>query len=258
MGSGKIGRTVLPATYFVCLLVLVEASVRLLHVPDYLCPRPSAVLREMLVEAPLLLRHLGTTMSEALLGFAGGNACAIVFGMAFSQWRPFRQGLYPLVVGFQAVPIVALAPFVSIWFGPGLLGKAFIAALICYFPATVIATDGFARVNRDALAFMESVGASQWRVFWSLRFPSAIPAIMAALQVSATLCTVGAVVAEISGANQGVGYLILRASYEFRTVTLFAALTVTSIATFALFKTVQAIGAWYGRRYVFSYAAPTQ
>jgi len=166
-----------------------------------------------------------------------------------------RQGFYPILVGFQAVPILAVAPFVSIWFGPGILGKAIMAGLICYFPATVISTDGFSRSNRDALFLLRSFGCSRWRIFSALQFPSAIPALVSAFEVSATLCTIGAVVAELSGASKGVGYLILMASYEFRTTTLFAVLAVTSFATLALFKTVQILGKAYVRRYTFSYAS---
>lgn len=258
MRSTRLWDTALPCVYLVVLLLLVELGVRITQMPEYLLPAPSLVLQEVLRKVPVFLPHLAVTMTEALLGFVGGNVFAILFGFLFSQWRTIRQGFYPLIVGFQAVPIVAIAPFVIIWFGPGLAGKAFMAALICYFPATVIATNGFSRVNRDALAFMMSLGASRWRIFWSLQFPSAIPAIVSALQVSATLCTVGAIVAELSGASEGVGYLIIRASYEFRTVTLFAILAITSVATFALFKAVQLLGNRYGRRFTFSYAAPTE
>jgi NitT/TauT family transport system permease protein len=101
------------------------------------------------------------------------------------------------------------------------------------------------------------MGATWWQIFKSLRFPSAIPGIVSALQVSATLCTIGAVVAELAGANKGVGYLIVLASYEFRTPTLFAVLGMTSFATFLFFKTVQYIGRKYAEKYSFSYSVPT-
>ena len=135
-------------------------------------------------------------------------------------------------------------------------GKAVMAGLICYFPATVISTDGFSNVNRDAYAYLSSIGASQWRIFWSLRFPSAIPSMISALQVSVPLATIGAIVAELSGSSEGVGYLILRASYEFQTAMLFAVLILTSLFTVAIFKFVQFMGSKYARRYRLSYAIP--
>ena len=137
------------------------------------------------------------------------------------------------------------------------MGKAVMAALICYFPATVISTNGFMRVNRDALLLLQSIGASRWRTFFGLQLPSAVPGILSALEVSATLCFVGAVVAELAGASKGVGYLIVRASYEFDSTRLFAVLTITSIATIAFFALVRYIGSHYARRYRFSYASPS-
>ncbi len=253
MPAPEASHRLLPWICFVALLTFAEVLLRVAHVPAYLIPTPSAILMEMVGSFPNLLRHLRITMIEALLGFVGGNCLAIVFGVGFSQVRFLREGMYPIVVGLQAVPVVAVAPFVLIWFGPGLVGKAIMAGLICYFPATVIATNGFSRVNRDALTFLRSLGATPQQVFWSLRLPGAIPSILSALEVSATLCTVGAVVAEMAGSSEGVGYLIVRASYEFRTATLFSALAVTSLFTFLLFKIVQLLGRHYGYRYSFSY-----
>ena len=251
-------RTTAPYLCFMLLLILAEVLIRALRIPNYLLPPPSVIIAEGARNIPLLMRHLAITFLEAVLGFIVGNVCAILFGFIFSQWRLARQGFYPIVVAFQAVPIVAVAPFVNIWFGPGLVGKVVMAALICYFPAAVISTDGFSKVNRDALALLRSLGATKQRIFRVLSLPSAIPAIVSALQVSATLCMVGAVVAELSGSDKGAGYLILRASYEFRTPMLFAVLAVTSGATFGLFKCVQLLGGYYARRYTFSYAIPDE
>lgn len=244
--------------YFSILLGGTEFVIRAFAVPSYLLPAPSTVIAEMIRISPDLIYHLGITASEALLGFAVGNILAIFFGALICLVRPFREGVYPLLVAFQAVPIVALAPFVNMWFGTGLAGKVVLAALMCYFPATVISANGFAAVNRDALALLYSAGASEGDVFRILRVPSAIPAIFAALEVSATLSTIGAVVAEIAGSNKGIGYLIVRASYEFRTSTLFAALATISLATVAQFKVVHWLGMRLSSRFRFSYAMPLE
>jgi NitT/TauT family transport system permease protein len=202
--------------------------------------------------------HLYVTLAEALIGFAVGNSFALLFGALFSQSRVIQKGIYPVIVGLQAVPILAIAPFILIWFGPGLIGKAVMAALICYFPATVISTDGLSRVNRDALALFDSLGASRSTIFWSLRLPAAFPAIISSLQVSATLCIVGAIVAELSGASKGVGYLIIRASYEFRTTMLFAVLTLVSLVTYGFFYLIQTLGRRLSRRFTFNYTSSVE
>ncbi|MEN3333029.1 MAG: putative hydroxymethylpyrimidine transport system permease protein [Blastocatellia bacterium] len=256
MRAYKFYQWFVPWLYLLGILMMVELFIRISRFPEYLLPTPSIVILEIWSKFPLILDHLAITLSEAILGFIGGNICAILFGFLFSSCQPARQGLYPIVVGMQAVPVVALAPFIIIWFGSGITGKAIMAGLICYFPATVISTDGFTKVNRDGLLLLESMGAGWWQIFKTLRLPSAIPGIMSALQVSASLCTIGAVVAELAGASKGVGYLIVRASYEFRTPMLFAVLSLTSLATFFFFKTVQLIGEKYARKYSFSYSVP--
>jgi NitT/TauT family transport system permease protein len=243
----------IPLLYFMVLVCLIEAAVRLFGVPAFLLPAPSSVALEIWQTGPSILTHLLVTMGEALGGFVVGNVCAIGFAILFSNIRSLRQGLYPFIVGLQAVPLVAIAPFITIWFGPGVGGKIAMAALICYFPATVIATNGFSNVNRDGWELLVSMGASRWRIFWSLAVPSAIPGIVSALEVSATLCTIGAIVAELSGASRGIGFLILQASYEFHTAQLFAILVLTALATIALFKAVQFIGGKYAAKYRFSY-----
>lgn len=242
------------AAYLCGILAAAEVLLRAGSIPQYYFPTPLVVLEEIVRLFPTLVHHLGITLGEALLGFILGNSLAVLFGALFCLVRSFREALYPLLVALQAVPIVAVAPFITIWFGPGLLGKVILAALICYFPAVVISTNGFMSINRDALALLNSAGASKRQIFWHLQVPSAIPAIVAALEVSATLSTIGAVVAELAGANQGIGYLIVRASYEFRTPTLFAALTAISVATLILFNLVHYVGERFATRYRFSYA----
>ncbi|MGH0028960.1 MAG: ABC transporter permease [Myxococcota bacterium] len=221
--------------------------------PEYYLPAPSVVLRVLVERFGQIAPHLGVTLTEAILGFVVGNLAAIGFALAFSEIRVVRESLYPLVVGLQAVPVVAVAPFVTVWFGPGLAGKAFLAGLICYFPAVVVATDSFARVDRESFMFLRSLGATRWEIFRHLRLPSAVPGVFSALRISITLCTVGAVVAELSGAGRGVGYLIVRASYEFNTPLLFAVLLATSSATFLLFRFVERIGDRYSARFGFTH-----
>lgn len=241
--------------YFLILLAAVEALLVLLDVPDYIFPTPTSIFETLWKQFNLISKHVGVTMIEAVAGFLVGNSLAITFGFLFSQLRILRQGLYPVIVGLQAVPIVAIAPFITIWFGPGIEGKIALAAIICYFPATVIATNGFSRISQEGRDLLLSMGASRWRIFLSLALPSAIPAITSALEVSATLCTIGAVVAELAGGSAGAGFLILRASYEFQTNMLFAVLTGIAFAAVAFFKIVQTTGKHYALKYSISHVA---
>jgi len=192
----------------ILLTITIEVFLRVLKIPEYFFPLPSLVFEEIYLKSNIFIPHLLITMGEAIIGFLGGNICALIAAIIFSEIRIVKLSFYPLMVGLQAVPIIAIAPFINIWFGSGLLSKAIMAGLLCYFPAVVIATNGFSSVNNDALSLLKSVGANRWQIFYHLRFPSAIPSLLSALQISSTLCTIGAIVAELSGANQGIGYLI--------------------------------------------------
>ena len=253
--TGRIRGALLPIVTVVAAVISLEVAVVILKPPAHLLPAPSAVLYELVYSLPNTLPHLSITTVEAFFGFALGNVAAALFAVAFSQVRLVRVAVYPVFIALQAVPIIAIAPFVGIWFGTGLVGKAAISALICYFPATVIMTDALLNVNRDGLKFMQSMGASQLEVFRHLAFPTAVPSVLAALQVSSTLCFVGAIVAELSGADSGIGFLILKASYEYRTSTLFALLILISAVTVTFYLAVATIARKVARRFTIQYAS---
>ena len=235
-------RIVLPLLGAMVITVALEWLLGTLLVPDHFFPRPSVVFEEITINFGHFLPHIGLTFGEAAIGFVVGNIAAFVFAILFSQLRIFRQTFYPLVIAFQAVTILAIAPFVAIWFGTDLLGKAIVAAIICYFPATVILTNALTELNRDAHRFLLSLGASRAEILRYLAIPSAVPAVFSAVQVSSVLCVVGALVAEFSGSDFGAGYLILKASAEYQTKTLFAILALVSMVTFAIYFLVGAVG----------------
>lgn len=245
---------VVPIVASLLLVGVIELWVVYGDVAEYLFPRPSQVVIELWNNLPMYLPHLFLTTIEAMIGFVVGNVLAAVFALGFSQVTLLRIGIYPVVIGFQAVPILAIAPFVAIWFGTDILGKSVVAALICYFPATVIMTDALTNLNKDALKFLSSLGADRGDVFRYLALPSSVPASLAALQVTSTLCFVGAIVAEIAGSEGGVGFLILKASYEYRTKTLFAVLILVSVVTLAFFLVVRTASARLTRRFSLRYA----
>lgn len=244
-----------PLVALLALLIVFECCLRIFDVPAYLVPLPSQVLMAIGHGALIIIKHLSYTLAEALLGFIIGNLFAIAFGVIFSVCRIVRNSLFPLIVGLQAIPIVAIAPYIQIWFGPGLLGKVFLAALVCYFPATVISTTGFSRANKDASILLEAMGANRWQTLKYLRIPGAVPSILSALKISASLCMIGAIVAELAGAAQGIGYLILRASYEFRSADLFGYVSITTLVCYLLFKGVELLGNIYAKKYSFSYSS---
>ena len=201
-----------------------EMAVRALDVPLYLLPPPSAVLSTARDNAPLLLRDASVTLTEAALGLMVAFAFAALLALAFARFRIVERSLMPFVVAFQAVPVIAIAPLLVLWFGNGMAGKIVLAAIICFFPAAINLSRGLQAVSPAALTLMRSLSASPSQVLLHLRIPSAVPYMFAALRISATLSVIGAIVAELSGATRGIGFRIVISTYRTDTKMLFAAL----------------------------------
>jgi NitT/TauT family transport system permease protein len=201
-----------------------EGVVRFARIPDYLLPAPTRVARELWVRSAILLRHTGVTLSEVGVGLLVALAVGAVLGVVMAHSRALHRGLYPILAFLQAVPKVAVAPLFVIWLGYGLGSKVLMVFLIAFFPIVVNFTVGLARVEPDLLRLMQSYRAGRWQTFRRVRFPNALPFLLAGLRIAVALAVVGAVLAEFVGADRGLGYLILLSNAELRTPLLFACL----------------------------------
>ena len=217
------------------MLLFWEAVVLIFHVPDYIIPAPSAIVIEITKNFNLLLQHTAITMLEAGLGFLGANVLAIFAAVLFVHVPFLERVIFPSFVTIQSIPIVAFAPLIGLWFGEGLLGKVIMAGLITVFPMVVNATTGLKAVDKEAIDLMQTLSASRYQILMKLRLPSSLPFIISALRISGPLAVVGAIVAELSAASSGIGYLILVAAYRVETVRLFACLFFAAIAGLSFF-----------------------
>jgi NitT/TauT family transport system permease protein len=203
-----------------------ELAVRALHVAPYVFPPPSAVLAELAAEPMLFVRAALVTISEAAAGFLMGAAGAFAFAAAATYSRRLDELLTPLVVASQTVPVIALAPLLVLWMGYGSPPKIVVCALIAFFPMAVTAREGLRGTDPQLLLLMRSVGASRRGIFWRVRVPFALPYLAAGARTGITLSLVGAVVAEWTGADSGLGYLVLSANARLATAQAFAAIVV--------------------------------
>ena len=207
-----------------------QAYVSLRDVPEYLVPGPGTVAERLLADPGFFYGEGWVTLTEALLGLALGGGVALAVGVALAHSRALERSILPLAIALKVTPIVAVAPMFTIWFGFGMLPKVLIAALITFFPVLINAITGFRAVHPGALDVLRAVDASPVEIFWKLRLPSALPYLFAAVKVAVTLSLIGAVVAEWSGAGQGLGRVILLAHANLDLPTLFAGvLTLASL-----------------------------
>ena len=193
--------------------------------PAFILPTPQLVF-ERLVRAVTdgsLFRHTLVTLGEVLAGLGLGVTVATLLGYLLAKFPPIERFLSPYIVASQSVPVVAIAPLLIIWVGPGLLSKVLICALIVFFPVLVNIVVGLRSVPKDLRDLMRSLRATRWQTLLHLEIPAALPVLLGGLRIGATLSVIGAVVGEYVGADRGLGFLINVGRGQYDTALVFVA-----------------------------------
>ncbi len=235
----------LPATVLLTLLVW-EALIRITRIPSFILPAPLEVWSRflLLLADGGLLKHLSATLVEVFGGLLIGLGVASGVGYLLAKSHVVERFLAPYIVASQSIPVVAIAPLLVIWFGPGRLSKVLIAALIVFFPVLVNTVVGIRSVPRELYDLMTSLRASTWQTFTKLEVPAALPVLLGGLKVGATLSVIGAVVGEFVGADEGLGFLINLGRGLYDTPLVFTAILVLVALAMSLYGTVAALERW--------------
>jgi NitT/TauT family transport system permease protein len=202
-----------------------ELVSRLAGLPAFILPAPAQVAQRFwsaLTDGSLLL-HAAVTLAEVLLGLLAGTAAALALGYAVAKSRLFERLVAPYLVATQAIPIVAIAPLLVIWFGPGMFSKVLICSLIVFFPVLVNTIVGVRAVPRSLHDLMRSLRATRGQILGRLELPAALPILLGGLRIGATLSVIGAVVGELVGADRGLGFLVNAARGRYDTALVFVA-----------------------------------
>ena len=156
--------------------------------------------------------------------------CAFFLAAFFAVSQPLKRLSLPIVVGLQAVPVVAIAPLLSLWIGVGLVSKVAMAMLLCWFPMIINAVRGFESTTLEQRALFTIYGSKRSQIFLHLQVPQSMRFLVSGARTSAGLAMIGAIVSEYTGANLGLGYLIMQATYQLDTVELFAAILLAAVS----------------------------
>jgi len=208
--------------------------------PAFILPSPVLVWNRF-VSALLegrLAYHIAVTLGEVLAGLALGVATATTLGYLLAKSETFERLFSPYIVASQSIPIVAIAPLLVLWFGPGLLSKVLICALIVFFPVLINTIVGLRSVPDELRDLMRSLHASSWQTFSLLEVPSALPVFLGGLRIGATLAVIGAVVGEFVGADRGLGFLINIGRGQYDTALVFVAVFTLVAMAMALYGLV--------------------
>ena len=178
-----------------------------------------------------LVRHAGVTLLEMGLGLLVGTTLAVLLGYGVAHSKLLAYLLEPVIVTSQAVPIVALAPLLTVWFGPKLASKVVVCALIVFFPILVNVVGGLKGIDPRLRDLFRMLEAPRHKVLLHLEIPAALPAFLAGLRVSGTLAGMGAVVGEFVASTQGLGYLVKQGQNLYDMPMMFVAIiTLMAIA----------------------------
>ena len=218
-----------PIASFAILLMAWQFGVRALGIPEYILPLPTEFLAKLWVDRLLISEHAWVTAKEIVLGFLMSTAISIPLGFLIVSWKPLERALYPLIVFFQLIPKIAIAPLFVVWFGFGMFPKVLLTFLLCFFPTLVASMTGFRALDERVLYLTQSMGATGWQTFRYVRLPSALTYIFAGLKVSIVFAATGAIVGEFVGANAGLGYLLLRGTSYLDMPLIFAVLVALAI-----------------------------
>jgi len=213
---------------------------RTANLPAFILPTPMEVWLRFLIAASdgSLFKNTGVTLFEILLGLFCGAGLATILGYLVAKSRALERVLSPYLIASQAIPLVAIAPLLVIWFGPGMFSKVLICALIVFFPVLVNTVVGVRAVPPALLDLMHSLHASRAQILVDLEVPAALPVFLGGLRIGATLSVIGAVVGELVGSNQGLGFLINIGRGQYDTALVFVAVFMLIILALCLYGVV--------------------
>lgn len=217
-------------------LALWEGAVWLFDINPLLLSPPSLIARRFwqLMTSGELFSHVSVSAVQFALGYVGCALFAIPLGLALGLSERLRHALDPWVSALYATPSISLAPLFIIWLGFGISSKAFIVALVAFFPILINSTAGVDNIPNEYKEVAGAFGANAWERFSKLFFPASLPFIFAGLRLAVGRGLVGLVVGDLFGARAGLGYLILKASQTFNTADLFVGTIVLALSGVAL------------------------
>jgi NitT/TauT family transport system permease protein len=209
-------------------------------VANYLVPRPAQVWEKFTTDFPYLIENSWVTLVETIVGFILASVLGIGTAILIVYSPTAEKTLYPIVLFAQVIPKVAIAPLLIAWFGAGAQSpKIILAVLIAFFPVVISGVAGLRSIDPELLDLSATMGASRWQTFRKIRFPNALPHLMAGEKVAVTLAVVGAVVGEFVGASEGLGYVLLVANGQLDSPMLFASLILMSLIGIVLFVLIE-------------------
>lgn len=245
-----IARMVLPPCLFtLAVIVAWELLIPVFGIAKVEAAKPTEIVSALFGDLSLYTDATWVTAKEILLGFLASIVVGVALALLLARFDLVDRAIYPLVVLFQTLPKVALAPLFVLWFGYTMSPKVLLILVIAFFPITLNMRTGLAAVDPNLVLLMRSVGASRRQILLRAQLPTSLPYLFAGLRIAVTFSVIGAVVAEFAAASEGLGYLISYESTQLDTPKVFAALLVISLVGLVFYYAVSGLERLVDRRF---------
>ena len=233
--GGRTSGIVLPILGLLAVIGIWWLATIVFSIESFLVPTPADVVVSFLELPGYLLEQSLVTLSETIQGFLLSIVVGIPLALFIVSSKILERMFYPLLLALNAVPKIAIAPILVVWFGFGPAPKVLLVVLVCVFPVVISTASGMKSTPHDLVELLESLDSSRRQEFFKLRFPYALPQIFVGLKVAISLAVIGAVIAEFVGADAGLGYVIVQSGASADTSLAFAAMGLLAIMSIALF-----------------------
>ena len=241
----------MPWLFVAGLLLIWQLACVGFSIPNFILPRPSVVAQAFVTQFNPIMENSWDTLVRTVTGFVLAVVLGALLGIAIGSSRLIYRGLYPVLIGFNSVPKVAVVPVFVIWFGTGTVPAILTAFLVSFFPIAVNVATGLATVEPELLDVLRSLGARKRQILIKVGLPRSLPYFFASLKIAITLAFVGTIISETVASSSGIGYLMMAATANFDTPLVFAGLfviAVLGIVMYALFAVVEQRMTFWAKR----------
>lgn len=214
--SNRYLKIIAPALTLGAILGVWQVVVSLFRIPVYVLPPPSSIVIQGVDDWALLSGNVSITLLESAAGFVAGSIVGFFLGVVMAEFDLFARCILPFVVGSNAVPVIAIAPLVVLWLGTGIASKIALAAFLCFFPLCINTFKGLQASDKQYRLLFSLYGATKREYLFQAKLPAAEAYIFAGLKLNAVFSVIGAIVAEFIGANGGLGFAMVQASYNLQ------------------------------------------
>jgi NitT/TauT family transport system permease protein len=218
-----------PWVFTIALFVFWEAVCRIFAIPVFFLPPPTAIADAFVEYWGPIYRNSIFTLSTTLIGFGLAVGFGLLLGLVVGWSRTIYAGIYPLMIGFNAIPKIAVVPILVLWFGIGFIPAVLTAFLISFFPIVVNVATGLATIEPELEDVLKALGASKLDIMRKVGIPRTLPYFFGSLKIAITLAFVGSVMSESIASNHGIGNLMLQAQAQFQVPLIFAGLVALAV-----------------------------